>query len=366
MAIRYGIIGAAEVQSELITTVGVESVMSDIVTATGEYNRQREVLLNSWSIQTNLHTMRHYLPGSTTLQPLDDFGNPQPQHEDGYFDVAFPIYGAGYAFGTNRVSRALMTIAQANRQVSSAFRADADWLRRHILSAVFTDTTRNYADDTYGTLVVQPLANGDSDTTYVKRDGTSATDNHYLAQANSIGNGADNPFSTIYSELDEHPSNSGPYVAYVASDLVSDIEALTDLIEPDDPSLITSDTTTRLRVGLNPDVSDYQQVQDFILFGQRYIGRANGVHIVEWSSIPSGYIIAHSIGAGAFLARREYPSAALSGFFPEMADLDGNTMINRWLRYVGFGVINRIAAVAMRIGNASYAEPNGYVAPLKV
>ncbi len=365
MAIKYGIIGATEVQSELITTVGVESVMSDIAQATAEYNRQKTILMNSWSMPTSAHQLRHYLPGYSTLQPLDDHGNPQPQIEDGYFDVAFPIYGAGYAFGTNRVSRALMTVEQANRQVSAALRADTDWTRRHMLSAVFTDTTRTYSDDTHGNLTIQPLANGDS-VTYVKRDGTSATDNHYLAQANAIADGSDNPFPAIYTELDEHPSNSGPYVAYVASSLVSSIEALTDLIEPDDPSLITSDTTTRLRVGLNPDVSKYEDVQPFILFGQRYIGRVNGIHIVEWASMPAGYMVVQSIGAGAFLGRREYPSQSLSGFFPEFADVDGNTMINRWLRYTGFGVMNRVAACVVRIGNGTYAEPTGYVAPLAV
>lgn len=365
MAIQYGIIGAADVQSERITTVGVSAVMSDIALATAEYNRQTDLLLSAWSDKTTDHQKRFYLPGSATLQPLDDFGNPLPVQESGYYDVAFPIYGAGHAWGDNRVSRALMTVEQAARQTATAYRADNDWMRRQMLAAVFTDTTRTYADATFGNLTVQPLANGDT-VTYVKRDGTSATDNHYLAQANAIGAGADNPFPTIYSELDEHPSNSGPYVAYVASSLTATIEALADLIEPDDPTLITSETSTRLRLQLNPDVSDYGQLDDLILFGQRYIGRANGIHIVEWSAMPAGYIIAHSIGAGAFLGQREYPAAELQGFFTEFADIDGNTMINRFLRYTGFGVQNRVAAVVQRIGNGTYAEPTGYTAPLAV
>lgn len=366
MAIRYGIIGAAEVQSELITSVGVGAVMNDIELATVEYNRQINLLTSSWSQKTAEHQVRFYLPGYTTLQPLDDYGNPKPQHEDGFYDVAFPIYGAGYAWGDNRVSRALMTVEQASRQTATAFRADADWMRRQMLAAVFTDNTRTYADDKFGNLTIQPLAISSDGVTYVRRNGTSSTDTHYLAQANAIGNGADNPFPTIYSELDEHPSNSGPYVAYVASSLTSAIEALTDLIEPDDPSLITSDTTTRLRLQINPDVSLQGQLDEIILFGQRYIGRANGVHIVEWAAMPAGYIIAHSIGAGPFLGQREYPAAALQDLITESADIDGNTMVKRFLRYTGFGVMNRVAALAMRIGNGTYAEPSGYTAPLAV
>lgn len=364
--VKYGIIGAADVQDELITTVGVGSIMSDIQGATLEYNRQMDVLLSAWAERTTQHQMRVYLPSSATLQPLDDFGNPMPVQEDGYYDIALPIYGAGTAWGDNRVSRALMTVSQAGRQTSNALRADADWIRRHLLAAVFTNTTRTYSDDTYGNLTVQPLANGTSGETYLKKDGTSATDNHYLAQANSIGDGADNPFQTIYQELDEHTGNTGPYVAYVASDLVSDISALAALIDPDDPTLITSDTTTRLRIGLNPDISEYNQPSEITLFGQRYIGRVNGVHIVEWSSLPSGYLIAHSVGAGSFMGMREYPAQQLQGLFTEMADIDGNTMVNRFLRYAGFGAMNRVAALVMRIGNGSYAIPSGYTAPLKV
>lgn len=369
MTTQYGIIGSANVQSELITTFGVEAVMSDIVLATQEYNRQIDRLMSSWAMDTVNHQVRHYLPSYSTLQPLDDFGNPKPQNETGYFDAAFPIYGGGKAWGTNRVSRSLMTVEQASRQTSAVFRADADWIRRHMLAATVTNTTRTYQDELYGSLTVQPLANdtgaGDG-VTYVRRDGTSAIDNHYLAQTNAIADGTDNPFPAIYTELDEHPSNSGPYVAYVASDLVTSIEGLTDLIEPDDPTLITSTNTTRLVLQLNPDISKHGQLDQVILFGQRYIGRVNGVHIVEWSSMPSGYMTVHATGAGQFLGKRQYPTADLMGLFPEMADIDGNTMVNRFLRYCGFGVMNRVAALVYQIGNATYQIPTGYTAPLTV
>ena len=196
--VQYGIIGSAKVQEELVTTVGVESVMSDIMAATQEYNRQQDLLMQAWSVETTSHQIRHYLPGYDTLQPLDDFGNPQPTNETGFFDAAFPIYGAGKAWGTNRVSRALMTVAQASRQTSAVLRADADWIRRHMISATVDNTSRTYSDEKYGNLTVLPLANGDT-VTYVKRDGTSATDDHYLAQAAAIDD-ANNPFGAIYTE----------------------------------------------------------------------------------------------------------------------------------------------------------------------
>lgn len=360
--VKYGVIGAAEAQSELVTTIGVSVVMADIMEATQEHNRQIDQLVGSVAQRTTDHQIRFKQISSGTLQPLDDYGNPKPTFEDGYYDIALPLKGAGAAWGDNRVSRSLMTVGDAARQTMKVLRDDADWMRRHILAAWFTDATYTYSDDTYGNLTVQPLANGDT-VTYVRRDGTASTDNHFLAQENTISD-SDNPFSTIYKELDEHPSNSGPYICWIPTNLTDEVEALTDLIEPDDPSLIISENNTRLRVSIDPDVTEYGQGP--IVFGQRYMGRVNGVHVVEWSSLPDNYLVAHATGAGPFLGWREYPAAQLQGLFTEMHDVDGNTMIRRWLRYCGFGAMNRIAALAMRIGNDTYAEPTGYTAPLAV
>lgn len=361
MAIKYGLIGAAEAQSERVTTIGVQEVWTDIQGATAEYNRQIDSLFDSVVERMTAHQINFKLTSSSTLQPLDDWGNPQPTYEDGQYTVAFPIQGAGDAWGNNRVSRALMTVQQVSRQVDKTLRADVDWMRRHLLAAWFTNTTWSYTDDTYGALTIQPLANGDS-VTYLRRDGTSATDNHFLGQANTISNN-DNPFPTIYRELDEHPSNSGPYVAFVSSNLTDEIEGLDDLIEPDDPSLIISENNTRLRISVNVDESEYGQGP--IMWGQRYLGRANGVHAVEWSSLPDNYIVAIAVGAEEKpFGMREYPAQELMGLFPEFNDGDGNSYEFRWLRYAGFGAYNRVAALAMEIGDASYDIPTGYTAPL--
>lgn len=361
MAIKSGLIGAAEAQSERVTTIGVEEVWQDIQGATELYNEQIDMLVEGVVERMTAHQINFKLPGNSTLQPLDDWGNPQPTYEDGQYTVAFPIVGAGDAWGNNRVSRALMTVQQVSRQVEKTLRADADWMRRHILAAWFTNVTYTYTDDEFGSLTIQPLANGDT-VTYLRRDGTSATDNHFLGQANTISN-TDNPFSTIYRELDEHPSNSGPYVAFVPTNLTDEIEALDDLIPPNDPSLIISENNTRLRIGIDPDNTEFGEGP--VYFGQRYLGRCNGVHIVEWTTLPDNYIVAIATGADEKpFGMREYPADEITGLFPEFNDRDGNSYEFRWVRYCGFGALNRIAALAMEIGDASYDIPTGFTAPL--
>ena len=103
-----------------------------------------------------------YLVAGGTLQPLDEWGNPLPVKDEGYYDVAFPIQRGGTAWGTNRESRAMMTVAEAQRFTLGALRRDADWMRRHFLAALFDNTTWTFQDDFKGAFTVQPLANGDA------------------------------------------------------------------------------------------------------------------------------------------------------------------------------------------------------------
>jgi len=361
MATKYGIISSKQAQSERVTTIGVAEVNADIMEATRLHSEQLSILLATTCQKVTDHQINFKQVSSKTLQPIDEWGNPQPTQELGNYSVAFPIFMGGDAFGTNRISRAKMTVADVNRQLDSSLRADVDWMRRHLLAAWFTNNTYTFTDDLWGALTIQPLALASDNVTYVMRGGSVATDTHHIAQANAISD-ADNPFGTIYNELDEHVGNSGPYVAYIPSANVAAVEALTDLIEPDDPSLIISENNTRLRIGVNPDISEYDQGP--VLFGEKYLGRVNGVHCVKWASLPDDYIPFQSIGAGPFMGWREEPEAELQGFFAEIDPGDGNVLVKRFIRRCGFGVMNRVAAGVMRVGNGSYAEPTGYTAPL--
>jgi hypothetical protein len=360
--VAYGFVNLEYLFSQRIVTVSVETVQTAIQESLAEYTRQVDEMLSLLVQRTLDYKKRFQLPSGETLQPLDADGNPKPTLPTGVYDVAFPIQGGGTAWGDNRVSRAKMTIGDANRFTWQKMMADADWMRRHMLAALFTNTTWTYTDEAYGDLTVQPLANGDS-VVYTLRNGNPVTDNHYLAQANAIGN-SDNPFPAIYTELDEHPSNTGPYVAYVASDLVTSITALANFVEVQDPTIIYGSGTTVLNV--NVDVDMTSRGGPLVAFGDRLLGKVDGIYIVEWSSMPSGYMLIHASGANDVLGMREYPEPELQGFFPEFNSVDGNHQEYRMIRYAGFGVLNRVAAVVMRIGNGSYAIPSGYTAPLPV
>lgn len=353
--IAYGFISLQQVFSETVQTIGVEVIRTAIVDTAREYTDQVQRILNAWVVPAITWQERVELQGSGTLQPLDEWGNPIPVKPGGYYDVGYPIQGGGTAWGTNRVSAALLTVEQANRFTIDALQRDTDWMRRHTLAALFDNGGWVYDDSVHGNLNVVPLANNDT-VIYGRQGGiASATDNHYLAQAAAIDN-TNNPYKTLYAELEEHPSNSGPFVAYIPSNLVDATEALADFVLYSDPDILRPNTEASLinsggAAVLGP--------------GHLILGKiSNKMWIVEMRSLPDNYIVAIATGAGPFINMRQYPATGLQGFFPEFHSPDGNLIENRFIRYAGFGVRNRIAAAVLRVGNASYAIPSGYDAPL--
>lgn len=350
--IAYGFVGLSELMAQRVADGNVEQVWKAIQDSAVEWSRQSTGLLSSLVERTTKYKARIYLQGNGTLQPLDDNGSPLPVQPGSYYDVAYPIQGGGTAWGSNRVSRALMTVDEANRNTVDALARDADWMRRHILAALFDNATWVFSDPKNGSLTIQPLANGDT-VEYLRTGGSAAVDTHQLAQAAAISDSAD-PFDDIYDELMEHPSNSGPVVTYVPTNLTASIEALTAFIPVSDPEIIKGIGSDRLAAPIDRG------------FGDEVLGRVDRNWIVEWRALPSNYMLAHAQGAGPVLAMREYEAPEIQGFFTERDAGDGNLQSVKMIRYAGFGVKNRVAAVVYRVGNGSYAIPPGYDAPLAV
>lgn len=352
--LAYGFVGLENLMAQRLTDSNIAIVQDAIVQSVAEHNRQVIALAGEIFDPTEAYKVRFRQPGAGTMQPLDDKGNPLPVQEQGYYDVAFPIQGAGTAFGDNRVTRALMTVEEVNEHVVNSLLRDSDWMKRHILAAMFDNTAWTFTDKLYGALTIQPLANGDA-VTYLKNDGTVATDDHYYAQAAAIADAA-NPFPTIYTELMEHPVNANSeVVVYASSSLTSSIESLANFLPVLDPNTVP---------GIS---SDSLQGSTAVGMGQELLGKVDRCWVVEWSNLPSGYMIAVARGAAKkVLQMREYPAAGLKGLFQETNNVDGNSIETRFIRYAGFGALNRLGAVAAYIGGGSYVIPTGYTTPLAV
>jgi len=351
--LAYGFTSIRHLIDQRVTEVGASTIYDAVVESAAEHTRQINALLSSMVFRVTRRSDRYVLAKGGSLQPLDEWGNPLPVVMEGYYDVAYPILGGGTAWGTSRVARQLMTVEEANQHTLQALQWDADWLRKHLLCAILDKATWTF-DESPSDLTIQCLANGDS-VTYVKKGtSTPATDNHYLAQTAAIAD-ATNPFAAIYTELMEHSSNRGPVVVYNAANVSDDITGLTNFVPVGDPDL-------NYGIGATQISASIEKVRGV---GQEVLGKIDRCWIVEWGELPDDYMIAQAIGTGAFMAMREYPSAALQGFFPEQDVAEGRTL-NKLLRYAGFGVANRIAALAFFVeaGDTTYDTPSGYDRPI--
>jgi hypothetical protein len=359
-AIAYGFAGKSHLASERVTTIGVGETWSMIMESNTEHNRIVNGLLQSLVTPTTDFKERAYLPTGGTLQPGDEWSVPLPVRPEGYYDVAYPLFTGMTAWGANRISSQLMIIEEANRFTLMVESQDMDWVRRHVQSSLLYPSSWTFGDPQHGNLTIMPLANNDT-VTYNKRGTvTPAVDNHYLAQADDI-DATHDPFPTIYAELAEHVANMGPYVCYVASDLVSDIEAMTDLLPPSDSAVTYGNSTDRI------SLTD-EFAANIIGFGTEVIGRKNKMYIVEWPSLPSGIILAIAQGAmEPVLKMRQYPVAALQGLYTKMSEPTPSLEKFNFWRDCGFGVYNRVGAVVYQIGEATYAVPSEYAAmPLAI
>lgn len=354
-AIAYGFIGKDHLMDERVTLDNVREVRSAIADSVAFHNEQVERIMSEMVEVTTEHQVRFRYGNGGTLQPVDEYGNPLPVREKTRaYDVGFPIQGGATAWGDNRVSRALMTGQEVNDNTLGALRRDADWLKRHALAAMFDNEEWTFPDEEFGDLTIKPLANGDA-TEYRRKNNVVDTDNHYLAQANAIDD-TNNPFPAIRAELNEHPENTGAtIVAYIPSNLRGAVEGLTNFYEIGDPNIRLGQGTAALDGNVAPGMGD------------EFIGYVDGVWIIEWQLLPDNYIVAVARGAEEKpLRMRQYPVSDLQGLFTEEHSPDGNLQEHRFIRFAGFGAYNRVGALVYRIGNAAYAVPAEYDAPLKV
>lgn len=351
--IAYGFIGLEHLFLERLENVNVQTVTTAIQESVAEHNRQAQALMAELAEATIGYQTRFKQRDSYTLQPLDEYGRPRPTRPMGYYDVAFPLQGGGAAYGFNHISAAMVTVEEINRLTMEAMGADADWMKRHMLAAILDEATWTYDDDEHGSLTIQPLANGDS-VTYVKRSGSVAADDHYLAQADAI-DATHNPFPTIYDDLKEHPVNANAaIVAYVPTALKSSIKALSTFNEIEDMDVRPGNASDVLTGTIDRG------------FGDEVLGKVDGVWIVEWSLLPSEHMLAVARGTREPVLRmRQYPAASRQGFFSKQ-QVEGNLESTEFYRFAGFGALNRVGALVYQVGNATYEVPTGYDAPLAV
>lgn len=352
-SILYGFMNLKDAFSQRVEDVGIQVVNAAIDATVAEHNRQLSEIMAIFVDSTQRYSVRYKTPGAASLQPVDENGRARPVKTAGYYDLAFPLQMGGIAWGQTYLASKKMTVEDANNTMATIITADKRWLRDRIMAALFTNVNWTFADPEHGDLTVKPLANGDTDT-YLIQAGTDAgaTDTHFLAQAAAIADVSD-PFPTIYTELTEHPENSGDVVVFVPTANKAAVEALSGFYPTTDPNLTVGSAATVVNGTLNTPMP-----------GRVFGYHEAGLWLAEWKALPTGYLVATMTGGDRAIAMREEPEAVLRGFNRVAERNDYPFFESQYLRIAGFGAQNRVGAVIQRVGNGAYAIPTNYTAPI--
>lgn len=342
-----------------VSKIGIEQVYGAVQASLAEYSRETTELFNRFvdpTPATDVYKYNTRLTKGLKYQPMSWDTSLKPQTVTGFYEVGLPIKMAGLARQFNRQTKSKVTLRDINDWVDQAIQADLEWRRHYVLSAMLWEDSWTFTDKEdpeQPALTVYPLANGDTTRKYTMRGaGDPVADDHYLAQANDIGAGADNPFKTIFDELYEHPENglaqNAYVISFVADDLTADIENLATLKEVKESIVIAGITDDRVSEG----------ILDLIGAGDKVIGLDGQNVIVQYGALPAGKILSIAPTASmAPLKRREEMEESMRGVVVESEMLgEQNQKFGQWRRE-GYGVQNPISACVTHIGDGTYQNP---------
>jgi hypothetical protein len=350
MAVQYGYLNNLDLYDRRVSDLNVETINRDIDLFFQFHNQEIDRMLEVFATRTTEYQERFSTPVNETLQPLDENGRAKPTKGVAQYTVGYPLQAAGTAWGVNYIARQRMTLGELARELQTKQIADINWMRNHVLAALFADASWTWEDELHGDLTVYPLASGDT-VTYFSQSGAMATDDHILGYA-SFTQAA---IEAISTELLEHPQNGmGPVVVFMPTASVATAKGFTDFIPISDPLVVYGNVTSTLRPGVPVNVPG------------RIFGAIDGTntYLAEWAKMPANYLLAISLGGTPPLRLREDPAASLRGFNLVAERNDHPWYERQWLRMAGFGAYNRVGAVVAITSTTTYAVPTGYTSPM--
>ena len=351
MAILYGFHNVQEILDRRVAEVPENVVFDAMAAAAAAHNQDLNDAMSIFVQTVQEHQVGVGVQTENELQPVDEWGRPDPVRFPPPAARAFPLKMAQTSIALNYVLSQKMTVQDLNDRLENMFLADTRWMRRQLLGALFTNVPYAFADPQYGGLTVTPLANNDTEQ-YFRTNGSIGVDTHHKGSAAMDAA----MMVDLHDELVEHDLNGGAdaqVVALIATNLVATAKALPGFVNTTDPN-VTAGT------GNDQYVGSFAATAPGTPIGYDEDAR---VHLREWPTLPSNYVVGITNGAVPPIAMREDPEASLRGFGEIPGRTDMPYLQRIWSRRAGFGAYNRVGAVVYQTNNVTYSIPTGYQQP---
>lgn len=353
----YAALGLPDTDRSFINTIGQSVVYEATQTLLAEYNEDLALAMGVFvEASTSDHKRRYKLPMSGRMQRRGGQGRSGAVKAVGQWDIALPLEEFGDAIAGDRVAMAYMTLDEYNRHLDGIMLRNKNTRRHELLRSLFRNSVYSFEDDNYGTLSVQPLANGDA-VVYPPVEGseTEATANHYLVAGylSSAISDTNNPCAEtdeiLRMRFGSEQGNSNIGMFFHRDDLPA-IYDLTDFTEVTDRFAVPGDDMETL-TGLPSNVPG------------RVVGRANGVWIIEWNWIPATYALGVHFAAPRPVMQRVDPAdtGLASGLQLVAEDERYPFQGAQWSDRFGLGVGNRLNGVMMQFkASGNYDVPTRF------
>ena len=323
-----------------------------------------EQMMDAWNLlveptPTTEYKVRYKLGMTGRMQETSETTTGSPVTLSGSWDVAFELRNFHEPTAISDVDFAYMTPQELQLHVDGILTRARNAKRHQALYHLFNNTQKTFTDNRWGSLTIEPLANGDS-VVYPPVEGSDAeaTENHYLGSsylASAISD-TNNPFKTIADDLIHHGMNETADIpiAFLINPAQQTVtEALTNFIPYIPPQIAPGNDTDQV---LMPNRNIPGKVIGYIL-GMGWVSR--------WDWIPAGYIVGVNMTLPQpYRMRIDPPETGLGSGQVVLLPTERNGVItfDSWRMRFGLGGANRLAAAVMDLSNADsdYDIPSAY------
>lgn len=356
MSALFGLLGLSDSERVFVSTLGQDVVYDAVNELVNRYNLELNQMMSLFvEMPTTNHKERYKLAGGGRLAKMSTEAPAPEVKAYGGWDVAYPLEQFGAGLGGSRVTMAYMSVQDLDRHLKTIFIQDMNRVRFEILRRLFNNVQRSFGDDLWGTLLVEPLANGDA-VVYPPVIGSEveAVENHYYHTGYATASISDtnNPYATIAAELEEHfgkPVGGSNIICFINTAEEAKTRALTDFVEVVDRFVSPGDDTAT-PFGLPASTPG------------RVIGRVSGCWVSVWDWIPATYIKAIHLGASKPLKVRYDPAdTGLPRGLALVAESEKYPLKeSHWEHRMGFGVGNRLNGVFLELDVSTWDIPAGF------